>query len=153
MLYGHKFDVPALDDFTIPIGKAKVVREGTDVTLIAFSYTMIAALEAADALAEQGISAEVVDLRTIRPLDKDTIVKSVQKTNRAVVVEQGWTMYGVTAEVSAVLMEEAFDWLDAPITRLGGADVPMPYAANLEQLAIVHADDVVKAAKAVCYKD
>ena len=114
---------------------------------------MIAALEAADALAEQGISAEVIDLRTIRPLDKETIIKSVQKTNRAVVIEQGWTSYGVTAEISAILMEDAFDWLDAPIMRLGGADVPMPYAANLEQLAIVHADDVVSAAKTVCYVD
>ncbi len=153
LLYGQKMDVPDLDDYTVPIGKAKVVREGTDVTIIAFSYTMLAALEAADALAEEGISAEVVDLRTIRPLDTETIVNSVKKTNRAVVVEQGWTAYGVTAEISAVLMEQAFDWLDAPIARLGGADVPMPYAANLEQLAIVQPDDVVKAAKAVCYKD
>ncbi|MBI1179589.1 MAG: pyruvate dehydrogenase complex E1 component subunit beta [Alphaproteobacteria bacterium] len=153
LLYGRKFEVPKLDDYTVPIGKAKVVREGKDVTLISFAYTMIATLDAAEALAREGIDAEVIDLRTIRPLDAATLVESVKKTNRAVVIEQGWTMYGVTSEVSSVLMEQAFDWLDAPVTRVGGADVPMPYAANLEQLAIVQPDDVVKAAKAVCYKD
>ncbi|MEN3950604.1 pyruvate dehydrogenase complex E1 component subunit beta [Iodidimonas sp. SYSU 1G8] len=152
LLYGRKFEVPKLDDYTVPIGKAKVVREGKDVTLISFSYTMLATLDAADKLAEQGIDAEVIDLRTIRPLDTETIIESVKKTNRAVVIEQGWTAYGVTAEISALLMEQAFDWLDAPVLRLGGADVPMPYAANLEKLAIVQPDDVVKAAKTVCYK-
>jgi pyruvate dehydrogenase E1 component beta subunit len=153
LLYGRKFEVPKLDDYTVPIGKAKVVREGKDVTLISFSYTMIATLDAADMLAEQGIEAEVIDLRTIRPLDMDTLIQSVKKTNRAVVIEQGWVAFGVTAEVSSMLMEQAFDWLDAPVLRLGGEDVPMPYAANLEQLAIVQPEDVVKAAKTVCYKD
>ncbi|MGE0667415.1 MAG: pyruvate dehydrogenase complex E1 component subunit beta [Sphingomonadales bacterium] len=152
LLYGRKFEVPKLDDYTVPIGKAKVVREGKDVTLISFSYTMLAVLDAAEKLAAEGIEAEVVDLRTIRPLDAETLIASVKKTNRAVVVEQGWTAYGVTSEVSSVLMEQAFDWLDAPVLRLGGADVPMPYAHSLEQAAIVQPEDVVKAAKTVCYK-
>ncbi|MEN3973833.1 pyruvate dehydrogenase complex E1 component subunit beta [Emcibacter sp. SYSU 3D8] len=152
LLYGRKFEVPKLDDYTVPIGKAKIVREGKDVTLISFSYTMLAVLDAAEKLAEEGIDAEVIDLRTIRPLDVETLIESVKKTNRAVVVEQGWTAYGVTSEVSSVLMEQAFDWLDAPILRLGGADVPMPYAASLEKIAIVQPEDVVKAAKTVCYK-
>jgi pyruvate dehydrogenase E1 component beta subunit len=152
LLYGRKFEVPKLDDYTVPIGKAKVVREGKDVTLISFSYTMLAVLDAAEKLAAEGIDAEVIDLRTIRPLDAETLVASVKKTNRAVVVEQGWTAYGVTSEVSSVLMEQAFDWLDAPVLRVGGADVPMPYAHSLEQVAIVQPEDVVKAAKTVCYK-
>jgi len=152
LLYGRKFEVPKLDDYTVPIGKAKVVREGKDVTLISFSYTMLAVLDAAEKLAAEGIDAEVIDLRTIRPLDTETLVASVKKTNRAVVVEQGWTAYGVTSEVSSVLMEQAFDWLDAPVLRVGGADVPMPYAASLEKVAIVQPEDVVKAAKTVCYK-
>ena len=129
-----------------------MVREGKDVTLISFSYTMLAVLDAAEKLAAEGIDAEVIDLRTIRPLDAETLVASVKKTNRAVVVEQGWTAYGVTSEVSSVLMEQAFDWLDAPVLRVGGADVPMPYAHSLEQVAIVQPEDVVKAAKTVCYK-
>ncbi len=152
LLYGRKFEVPKLDDYTVPIGKAKVVREGKDVTLISFSYTMLAVLDAAEKLAAEGIEAEVIDLRTIRPLDAETLIASVRKTNRAVVVEQGWTAYGVTSEVSSVLMEQAFDWLDAPVLRVGGADVPMPYAHSLEQAAIVQPEDVVKAAKTVCYK-
>ena len=152
LLYGRKFEVPKLDDYTVPIGKAKVVREGKDVTLISFSYTMLAVLDAAEKLAAEGIDAEVIDLRTIRPLDAETLVASVKKTNRAVVVEQGWTAYGVTSEVSSVLMEQAFDWLDAPVLRVGGADVPMPYAASLEKVAIVQPEDVVKAVKTVCYK-
>ncbi len=152
LLYGRKFEVPKLDDYTVPIGKAKVVREGKDVTLISFSYTMLAVLDAAEKLAAEGIEAEVIDLRTIRPLDAETLVASVKKTNRAVVVEQGWTAYGVTSEISSVLMEQAFDWLDAPVLRVGGADVPMPYAHSLEQAAIVQPEDVIKAAKTVCYK-
>ena len=152
LLYGRKFEVPKLDDYTVPIGKAKVVREGKDVTLISFSYTMLAVLDAAEKLAAEGIDAEVIDLRTIRPLDTETLIASVKKTNRAVVVEQGWTAFGVTSEISAVLMEQAFDWLDAPVLRLGGADVPMPYAASLEKIAIVQPEDVVTAAKTVCYK-
>ncbi len=129
------------------------MREGTDVSLISFAYTVGTALEAADKLAEQGISAEVIDLRSIRPLDKQAIIDTVKKTNRAVVIEQGWATCGVTAELSAVIMEEAFDWLDAPVMRIAGADVPMPYAANLEQLATVQPDDIVQAARAVCYRD
>ena len=152
LLYGRKFEVPKLDDYTVPIGKAKVVRQGKDVTLISFSYTMLAVLDAAEKLAAEGIDAEVIDLRTIRPLDTETLIASVKKTNRAVVVEQGWTAFGVTSEISAVLMEQAFDWLDAPVLRLGGADVPMPYAASLEKIAIVQPEDVVTAAKTVCYK-
>jgi len=152
LLYGQKFDVPE-GDHTLPIGKARVVREGTDVSLISFAYTVGTALEAADRLAEQGVSAEVIDLRTIRPLDKQAIIDTVKKTNRAVVIEQGWATCGVTAELSAVIMEEAFDWLDAPVMRIAGADVPMPYAANLEQLAIVQPEDIIQAAMAVCYRD
>jgi pyruvate dehydrogenase E1 component beta subunit len=152
LLYGQKFDVPE-GDHVLPIGKARIVREGTDVTLVSFAYTVGTALEAAEQLAGQGISAEVIDLRTIRPLDKQTIIESVKKTNRAVVIEQGWATCGITAELSAVIMEEAFDWLDAPVTRIAGADVPMPYAANLEQLAIVQPEDIIQAAMAVCYRD
>jgi len=152
LLYGQKFDVPEID-YVLPIGKARTVREGTDVSLISFAYTVGTALQAAETLAEQGISAEVIDLRTIRPLDKQAIIDTVKKTNRAVVIEQGWATCGVTAELSAIIMEEAFDWLDAPVMRIAGADVPMPYAANLEQLAIVQPEHIVEAARAVCYRD
>jgi pyruvate dehydrogenase E1 component beta subunit len=152
LLYGQKFDVPETD-YVLPIGKARTVREGTDVSLITFAFTVGTALQAAEILAEQGISAEVIDLRTLRPLDKQAIIDTVKKTNRAVVIEQGWATCGVTAELSALIMEEAFDWLDAPVMRIAGADVPMPYAANLEQLAIVQPDDIVQAARAVCYRD
>lgn len=153
LLYGESFQVPDLDDYIVPIGKASVKREGTDVTLISFSATVGTALQAAETLAGEGISAEVIDLRTIRPLDTETLVNSIQKTNRAVVIEQGWATYGVTAELSAVLMEQAFDYLDAPIARVAGKDVPMPYAANLEALASVQPADIVEAAKAVTYRD
>jgi len=152
LLYGQKFDVPE-GDHVLPIGKARTVREGTDVSLISFAYTVGTALEAAEELAKQGISAEVIDLRSIRPLDKQAIIETVKKTNRVVVIEQGWATCGVTAELSAVIMEEAFDWLDAPVIRIAGADVPMPYAANLEQLAIVQPEDIVQAALTVCYRD
>jgi pyruvate dehydrogenase E1 component beta subunit len=152
MIYGQSFDVPQLDDFVLPIGKAKVVREGADVTLTAFSLMVSRALEAADALAEQGIEAEVIDLRTIRPLDTATVVRSVQKTNRVVSVEEGWPRFGMGSEIAAVVMEEAFDYLDAPVTRVTGADVPMPYAANLEQLTLPQVQNIVEAAKAVCYR-
>ena len=152
MIYGQSFDVPQLDDFVLPIGKAKVVREGADVTLTAFSLMVSRALEAADALAEQGIEAEVIDLRTIRPLDTATVVRSVQKTNRVVSVEEGWPRFGMGSEIAAVVMEEAFDYLDAPVTRVHGADVPMPYAANLEQLTLPQVQNIVEAAKAVCYR-
>jgi pyruvate dehydrogenase E1 component beta subunit len=152
VLYGQSFDVPKLDDFVLPIGKAKVLREGGHVTITAFSLMVDRALKAAEKLAEEGIEAEVIDLRTIRPLDTETIVESVKKTNRIVSVEEGWPQSGMGAEIAAVMMEQAFDWLDAPVVRVHGKDVPMPYAANLERLALPQVDDVVAAAKAVCYR-
>ena len=152
VLYGHSFDVPKLDDFVLPIGKAKVVREGGHVTITAFSLMVERALKAAEKLAEEGIEAEVIDLRTIRPLDTETIVESVKKTNRIVSLEEGWPQSGMGAEIAAVMMEQAFDWLDAPVVRVHGKDVPMPYAANLERLAVPQVDDVVAAAKAACYR-
>jgi pyruvate dehydrogenase E1 component beta subunit len=151
MLYGQSFEVPDDPDWTVPIGKAKVVREGTDVTITAFSIMVGHALEAADELAKEGISAEVIDLRTLRPLDTETIVNSVKKTNRIVSVEEGWPVAGMGSEIAAIMMEQAFDWLDAPVARVCAVDVPLPYAANLEKLALPQAADVVKAAKAVCY--
>ena len=151
ILYGHSFEVPQLDDFVLPIGRAKVLREGSDVTIVAFSLMVERALQAADALAEEGIRAEVIDLRTIRPLDVATIVASVRKTNRLVSVEEGWPLFGMGAELAAAMMEHAFDHLDAPVLRVTGKDVPMPYAANLERLALPRLEDVVQGAKAVCY--
>ncbi len=152
LLYGHAFEVPTDPDFVVPIGKAKIVREGGSVTICTFSRMVGVALEAAEALAGEGIEAEVIDLRTIRPLDTETIVNSVRKTNRLVSVEEGWPFAGIGAELSALMMEQAFDDLDAPVVRVHGADVPLPYAANLEKLALPQVEDVVKAAKAVCYK-
>ena len=152
MLYGQSFDVPTSDDFTVPIGSAKVLREGADVTITAFSLMVARALEAADELAAEGISAEVIDLRTLRPLDTATIVESVKKTNRLVSVEEGWPFAGIGAEMAALMMEQAFDWLDAPVVRVHGADVPMPYAANLEKLALPQTGDIVAAAKTVTYR-
>ncbi|MGI9508348.1 MAG: pyruvate dehydrogenase complex E1 component subunit beta [Geminicoccaceae bacterium] len=152
ILYGKSFDVPVQDDFVLPIGKANIVRGGNDVTIIAFSLMVERALQAADALAEDGIDAEVIDLRTLRPLDIDTIVASVKRTNRLVTVEEGWPRFGLGAEMSAIMMEHAFDYLDAPVSRVTGDDVPMPYAANLEQLALPQTADVVQAAKDVCYR-
>ncbi|MFP6748250.1 MAG: pyruvate dehydrogenase complex E1 component subunit beta [Alphaproteobacteria bacterium] len=152
LMYGHTFDVPVLDDFTVPIGKARVARAGSDVTIVAFSISVGWALEAAELLAAEGISAEVIDLRSLRPLDMPTLLRSVAKTNRCVTVEEGWLACGIGAELSASLMEQAFDDLDAPVTRVGGADVPMPYAANLEQLALPNAAAIAAAAKAVCYR-
>ena len=152
MLYGHEFDVPELDDFVLPIGKAKVRREGADVTLVAHSRMVGFALEAAETLAKDGIEAEVVDLRTLRPLDHETVVESVKKTNRLVSVEEGWGAFGVGAEVCQRVVEHAFDYLDAPPTRVHGEDVPMPYAANLEAMALPSIDKIVQAAKRVCYK-
>ncbi len=152
MLYGQSFDVPTSDDFTVPIGRAKVLRQGADVTITAFSLMVARALEAADALAAEGISAEVIDLRTLRPLDTATIVESVKKTNRLVSVEEGWPFAGIGSEMAALMMEQAFDWLDAPVARVHGADVPMPYAANLEQLAMPQTGDIVSAAKNVTYR-
>jgi pyruvate dehydrogenase E1 component beta subunit len=152
ILYGKSFEVPDSPDWVVPIGKAKVVRAGSDVTITAFSIMVGKALEAAEALAEEGISAEVIDLRSLRPLDSETVVTSVQKTNRLVSCEEGWAACGIGAELAARMMEEAFDWLDAPVARVAGVDVPMPYAANLEALALPQADEIVTAAKAVCYR-
>jgi pyruvate dehydrogenase E1 component beta subunit len=152
VLYGHSFPVPKLDDYLIPIGKAKVARAGHDVTIVAWSMGMTYALKAAEELAQAGISAEVIDLRTLRPMDVATIVESVKKTGRVVTVEEGWRQSGVGAEIAASLMEQAFDWLDAPVMRVTTKDVPMPYAANLEKLALPSVAEVVEAAKAVCYR-
>ncbi|MBN9441985.1 pyruvate dehydrogenase complex E1 component subunit beta [Bosea sp. (in: a-proteobacteria)] len=152
IMYGKSFDVPKGDDFLIPIGKAKVVRPGTDVTIVSFGIGMTYALGAAEALAKEGIEAEVIDLRSIRPMDVETVVASVQKTNRCVAVEEGFPQSGVTAEIGMKIMEAAFDYLDAPVARVTGKDVPMPYAANLEKLALPNIGEVVAAAKAVCYR-
>ncbi|MDF1587186.1 pyruvate dehydrogenase complex E1 component subunit beta [Marinimicrococcus flavescens] len=152
MLYGQSFEVPRLDDFVVPIGKAKIVREGRHVTITGYSLMVARALEAAAVLAEQGIEAEVIDLRTLRPLDTETIVESVRKTNRLVSVEEGWPVAGVGSELAAVMMEQAFDWLDAPVARVAGKDVPLPYAANLEKMALPQVEDIVEAAKTVCYR-
>src|SRR6202167_4513845 len=152
MLYGHSSPVPKLDDYVLPIGRARVVRAGTDVTIVAWSMGMSYALKAADELAKENISAEVIDLRTLKPMDSRTIVESVKKTGRIVTVEEGWKQSGVGAEIAARVMEEAFDYLDAPIARVTGKDVPMPYAANLEKLALPSVAEVVEAAKAVSYR-
>jgi pyruvate dehydrogenase E1 component beta subunit len=152
MLYGHSGEVPKLDDYVIPIGKARVVRSGAHVTIVSWSNGMSYALKAADELAKEGIEAEVIDLRTLLPMDTDTLVASVKKTGRAVTVEEGWQQNGVGAEIAARLMEHAFDYLDAPVARVSGKDVPMPYAANLEKLALPSVAEVVEAAKAVCYR-
>jgi len=156
LLYGQKFKLSPESqspDYVLPIGKAKVEREGKDVTLISFSRMVGHCLEAAEQLASQGISAEVINLRTIRPLDKDTIIASVKKTNRVVTVEEGWIQSGVGAEISALISEHAFDYLDAPVERIAGADVPMPYAKSLEDLAMVQVENVINAAKRVCYRN
>ena len=152
ILYGHSSPVPKLDDFVLPIGKAKIVRAGNDVTIIAWSMGMTYALKAAEELANDGIDAEVIDLRTLKPMDTDTILSSVQKTGRAVTVEEGWQQSGVGAEIAARIAEHAFDYLDAPVARVSGKEVPMPYAANLEKLALPSVAEVVEAAKAVCYR-
>ncbi len=153
VLYGRSFEVPQRDDHLVPIGKAKVVRAGSDVTIATYSLMMERALEAADKLAEQNVSAEVIDLRTLRPLDTATVVASVKKTSRLVTVEEGWPVCGFGAELSAVMMEQAFDYLDAPVIRVTGKDVPMPYAANLERMSVPQTEDIVQAARDVCYRD
>jgi pyruvate dehydrogenase E1 component subunit beta len=152
ILYGQTFPVPKLDDFTIPIGKARIHRPGKDVTIVSFGIGMTYALKAAHELEKEGIDAEVLDLRTIRPMDVDTIIASVMKTGRCVAVEEGFPQSGVTAEIATQIMEHAFDYLDAPVARITGKDVPMPYAANLEKLALPTVGEVVQAAKAVCYR-
>jgi pyruvate dehydrogenase E1 component beta subunit len=153
ILYGRSFPVPKLDDFVLPIGKARVVREGRHVTLVSHSIGMHLILEAADVLAQEGIEAELIDLRTLRPLDTETVLDSVRKTNRIVTVEQGWPVCSIGSEICSVVANEVFDYLDAPPTKVNGADVPMPYAANLEKLALPTVNDVVAAAKAVCYRE
>ncbi|MEM0908064.1 MAG: pyruvate dehydrogenase complex E1 component subunit beta [Pseudomonadota bacterium] len=151
ILYGHTFDVPVLDDFTLPIGKAKVERVGSDVTLVSFGIGMTYAMKAADELAGMGISAEVVNLRCLRPLDMETVVQSVRKTNRCVTVEEAFPVCSISSEIGFQLMEHAFDFLDAPVMRVTGKDVPMPYAANLEKLALPSVQEVIDAVKAVTY--
>jgi pyruvate dehydrogenase E1 component beta subunit len=150
--YGKSFDVPKGDDFVLPIGKARVVREGSDVTLVSYSITMGLILQAADLLANEGVSTEVIDLRSLRPLDTETVIASVKKTNRIVIVEEGWPICGIASEIATQVMEQAFDYLDAPPARVTGKDVPMPYAANLEKLALPNIDEVIAAAKAVLYR-
>ena len=150
ILYGQSFDVPDDPDFVLPIGKAKIERAGKDVTITAFSIMVSKALAAAEELAKQGIDAEVINLRSLRPFDTETIVNSVKKTNRLVSVEEGWAFAGIGAELAAQMMEQAFDWLDAPVKRVHGLDVPLPYAANLEKMALPQAENIVEAARAVC---
>ena len=152
ILYGRSFDVPVMDDFTVEIGKARVWREGDDVTIVSFGIGMQYALEAADKLAEEGISAEVIDLRSLRPIDYDTVLASVMKTNRCVTVEEGFPVGSIGNHLSATIMEKAFDYLDAPVINCAGKDVPMPYAANLEKLALVTTDEVISAVKQVTYR-
>ncbi|HYS46283.1 MAG TPA: pyruvate dehydrogenase complex E1 component subunit beta [Rhizomicrobium sp.] len=152
IVYGKSFPVPKLDDFVLPIGKARVVRPGADVTIVAYSITVGQALEAAEKLAEQGIDAEVIDLRSLRPLDMDTVLESVKKTNRIVTIEQAWPVCSIGSEICSRVALEAFDYLDAPPTKVSGKDVPMPYAANLEKLALPTVEDLIEAVKAVSYK-
>ena len=151
LVYGRSFDVPELDDYVLPIGKARIVREGSDVTIVSYSIAVGLALEAAEKLAEDGIDAEVIDLRTLRPLDKETVLESLKKTNRMVVAEEGWPTCSIASEIVAICMEEGFDYLDAPVTRVNNEDVPLPYAANLEAMALIDTDRIVKAVKKVCY--
>jgi pyruvate dehydrogenase E1 component beta subunit len=152
ILYGQSFDVPTDAEFLIPIGRAKIERPGNDVTIVSFSRMVGVALEAANELEKDGIDAEVINLRSLRPLDVDAIVQSVKKTNRLVSVEEGWPVAGIGSEMAAIMMEHAFDYLDAPVTRVTGVDVPMPYAANLERLALPDPERVIAAARAVCYR-
>jgi pyruvate dehydrogenase E1 component beta subunit len=152
ILYGRSFEVPDLPDHTVPFGKARVWREGTDLTIVSFGIGMSHALEAAEALAREGISAEVIDLRTLRPIDYDTVLASVRKTNHCITVEEGWPVGAIGNHLAAHIMQQAFDWLDAPVLNLTGKDVPMPYAANLEKLALVTVAEIVAAAKSVCYR-
>jgi pyruvate dehydrogenase E1 component beta subunit len=152
LLYGQHFDVPQLDDYVLPIGKARIVRPGKDVTIVSYSIGVGVALEAAQELMGQGINAEVIDLRTLRPLDKATVLESLKRTNRMVVVEEGWPVCSISSEIIAIAMTEGFDDLDAPVLRVTDVDVPLPYAANLEKLALIKASEVVEAVKAVCYR-
>ena len=152
LVYGQSFDVPDLDDYVLPIGKARIVREGSDVTIVTYSIGVGFAMKAAEMLAEDGIDAEIIDLRTLRPLDRDAVLKSLAKTNRIVVAEEGWPTCSISSEIVALCMEEGFDDLDAPVLRVCNEDVPLPYAANLEQLALIDADKIVDAVRRVCYR-
>ena len=152
LLYGRSFDVPELDDYTLPIGKARIIREGSDVTIVSYSIGVGLALEAADSLAGEGIDAEVIDLRTLRPLDTETVLKSLAKTNRMVVAEEGWPTCSIASEIIALCMERGFDDLDAPVTRVTNEDVPLPYAANLEKAALIDSARIIEAVKKVCYR-
>tara|TARA_R110002033_G_scaffold122269_1_gene164897 strand:+ start:1667 stop:3049 length:1383 start_codon:yes stop_codon:yes gene_type:complete len=152
LLYGRSFEVPEIDDYTLPIGKARIMREGSDVTIVSYSIGVGLALEAADSLAGEGIEAEVIDLRTLRPLDKETVLKSLAKTNRMVVAEEGWPTCSIASEIVALCMEQGFDDLDAPVMRVTNEDVPLPYAANLEKAALIDSARIIAAAKKVCYK-
>lgn len=153
LMYGEKFQIPDTDEFVLPIGKAKIEKTGSDVTITAFSRMVGHALKAQKELEKEGISAEIINLRSLKPLDMETIIKSLKKTNRIVCVEEGWSFAGIGSEISAQIIQKAFDYLDAPITRVSGKDVPLPYAENLEKLALPQVKDIVKAAKQVCYKD
>ena len=152
LMYGRSFDVPVGDDHVLPIGKARIARPGTDVTIVSYSIGVGVSLEAAERLAGEGIDAEVIDLRTLRPLDRGAVLKSLAKTNRIVVVEEGWPTCSIASEIMALCMEDGFDDLDAPVTRVCDEDVPLPYAANLEKLALIDADRVVAAVRKVCYR-
>ena len=152
LLYGRSFDVPEIDDYTLPIGKARIMREGSDVTIVSYSIGVGLALEAADTLAGEGIEAEVIDLRTLRPLDTETVLKSLAKTNRMVVAEEGWPTCSIASEIVALCMEQGFDDLDAPVMRVTNEDVPLPYAANLEKAALIDSARIIDAAKKVCYR-
>ena len=153
LMYGRSFDVPKLDDWVLPIGKARIVRDGKDVTIVSYSIGVGVALEAAEALAGEGIDAEVIDLRTLRPLDRQAVLDSLARTNRMMVVEEGWPTCGIASEIMAICMEDGFDDLDAPVTRVTDEDVPLPYAANLEKQALITAAKVVEAVKRVCYRN
>ncbi len=153
LVYGRSFDVPDIDDYVLPIGKARIMREGSDVTIVSYSIGVGLALEAADQLASEGIDAEVIDLRTLRPLDRQTVLESLAKTNRLVIAEEGWPTCSIASEVMAICMEDGFDHLDAPVLRVCDEDVPLPYAANLEKLALINAARIVTAVKKVCYRD
>lgn len=153
LVYGRSFDVPDMEDYVLPIGKARIVREGSDVTIVSYSIAVGLALEAAEKLAEEGIDAEVIDLRTLRPLDRETVLESLKKTNRMVVAEEGWPTCSIASEIIAICMEDGFDYLDAPVLRVTDEDVPLPYAANLEAMALIDTGAIVKAVKKVCYVD
>jgi pyruvate dehydrogenase E1 component beta subunit len=153
IVYGRSFPVPRIDEYLVPIGKARVVRQGAHITLVAHSISVGLIIEAAERLAAEGIEAELIDLRSLRPLDTETVIESVKKTNRLVTVEQGWPVCSIGAEIASQVAEQAFDYLDAPPLKITGRDVPMPYAANLEKLALPGVDDVIAAAKAVLYRE